>query len=345
MLSGLEKSPLLYIDPSYSIVAYNKEWQYPAQTEKAAFESIIKYKNLDQETVYIGFPWATLIDGLRTSKYGVELLLLELNYIKNIILSLNKKRVVTVCQHIYMKDFIQYFSVVGITDIFWTHKLKTDDVFNKIKLHGFSLFPAQTMEQYKNILYQMEEKYIQQLLERKPKYLVNFIGAYNPDIYLSDVRAQIFKDKEEKSFYIVERKEWHFNRIVYRKQMNGVQETIQELIKEEENTAEYLETMLWSDFTFCPTGSGPNSIRIYESLCLGSIPVILTNTLDLIGPVDLWAAASIIVPDNKAGYDQAKKILQTLSTEDKQKMKVAGLQLLKQVGPDAYASLILSSLK
>ena len=31
----------------------------------------------------------------------------------------------------------------------------------------------------------------------------------------------------------------------------------------------------------CPSGSGPNSIRFWESLAVGSIPVLLSDSLEL----------------------------------------------------------------
>ena len=39
--------------------------------------------------------------------------------------------------------------------------------------------------------------------------------------------------------------------------------------------------LLNSKYTLCPSGSGPNSIRLWESLACGSIPIILSDTLDL----------------------------------------------------------------
>jgi hypothetical protein len=39
--------------------------------------------------------------------------------------------------------------------------------------------------------------------------------------------------------------------------------------------------LLDSRFTLCPSGSGPNYIRLWESLACGCIPVLLADTLDL----------------------------------------------------------------
>ena len=42
---------------------------------------------------------------------------------------------------------------------------------------------------------------------------------------------------------------------------------------------EYKMTLAQSKFSLCPSGTGPNSIRIWESMSYGSIPVILADTL------------------------------------------------------------------
>ena len=36
-----------------------------------------------------------------------------------------------------------------------------------------------------------------------------------------------------------------------------------------------------SKYTLCPSGSGPNSIRLWEALAVGSLPIVLSDNLDL----------------------------------------------------------------
>ena len=54
----------------------------------------------------------------------------------------------------------------------------------------------------------------------------------------------------------------------------------------------YNRLLLESCFSLCPSGSGPNSIRLWESLACGSIPVLLADTLDLPYGID-WKNAII----------------------------------------------------
>jgi len=51
-----------------------------------------------------------------------------------------------------------------------------------------------------------------------------------------------------------------------------------------------------SRYSLCPSGSGPNSIRFWESLAVGSIPVLLADTLDLPKCFE-WYKAIIRLPE------------------------------------------------
>ena len=43
-------------------------------------------------------------------------------------------------------------------------------------------------------------------------------------------------------------------------------------------TEEFINVLKQSKFSLCPSGTGPNSTRLWESLSFGSIPVILADT-------------------------------------------------------------------
>jgi len=329
--------------PKPNVIVYDKEWQYPAKTEQAAYESIIQKNFSSDDMLYIAFPWATFIDGLRNHKKGIEKLFLELNYLQELIKKSNVKKVVTVCQHILLLEFIDYFKGVGIRTIFWSHKTIKESKLENITLKPFPLYPAQTEKEYKNILnmYDDSEKKLF-LSQQHKKYLTNFIGAYNEKIYLSNVRQHIFNDEGKAGYLIIKRGQWHFERAVYTQQIKGDNIHGANLLEEEKNTFEYLRVIKESEFTLCPTGSGPNSIRLFEALCLGSIPVLLTDTLDLPGKQEECEKATIIVEDSINGYKEAKTIMETMSEEEILEKKLAGLELIKKVGPNNYANIIIN---
>ena len=72
---------------------------------------------------------------------------------------------------------------------------------------------------------------------------------------------------------------------------------------------EYSALLLNSTFSLCPNGTGPNTIRFWESLSYGSIPVLLSNYHKLPEFVD-WDKVCIIYDDRDITnlYDYLKSI-------------------------------------
>lgn len=103
---------------------------------------------------------------------------------------------------------------------------------------------------------------------------------------------------------------------------------------------DYLDAICQSWFTLCPTGSGPNSIRIFESLALGSVPIILSRDLHLAGPSDLWERAAIIEDDSEDGYRRAVEHARRTTEAERLEMMAAGKTLFDHVGPGGYAGII-----
>jgi hypothetical protein len=341
MLTDINKYSKCLVDDNKNIIFFNKEWQYPAVTEWSSYISVAESNGIGNNAIYIGYPWATLIDGIRNHKKNIEYLIIELNFLKELIASKRKNAiVVTVCQHILLKEFIEYFKIIGIDIIFWSHKVVNQEHIDSIIIKPFPLYPAQTKDHYEKLISIDIYEYEKILIEKKIKYKANFIGAYNPKVYISDVRQHIFNDKSNSDFLIIERKEWHFEQIVYSKQIGNTTQKHQDLFEEEKRKKEYIKAIEESDFTLCPTGSGPNSIRIYESLCLGSIPVILSEDLDLPGQKQLWIDSCIITKDSKSGYEEVKKIISNMSAKEILQKKLNGFRLISSVGYKNYSKLI-----
>ena len=68
----------------------------------------------------------------------------------------------------------------------------------------------------------------------------------------------------------------------------------------------------------CPSGSGPNSIRLWESLAVGSIPILLADTLEL-PHHELWSNAILRVPESEV--EQIPKKLEEISLEKERQMR------------------------
>ncbi len=313
-----------------NVLAYPQSWQTPARTEMAAFESALRISNFNNN-LYVGFPWATLIDGLSAGFRDLDLLLIMLSQIKQQ-LSRTQGRVFSVSQHVDTLQHLEFFNSLGVTDLFWPHKTKDLEFVDGIRLRPFPLYPAQISTFPSNI-------------PAPKRFLANFFGAYTPKDYLSDVRGHIFALRgTTDKLRIVQRGDWHFQRAVYEEQMLGIEPD--DSIIDHENTykRQYLNAILASEFTLCPTGIGPNTTRIFETLALGVIPIVLTTSLHLPGDEYLWEQACVIRDDSKSGLDSALQHIKTLSETEIEDMRRAGIALYEQVGPKNYAELIQNGL-
>lgn len=64
---------------------------------------------------------------------------------------------------------------------------------------------------------------------------------------------------------------------------------------------DYIETSLRSKFVLCPRGGGTSSFRLFETLALGRVPVILSDEwMPPTGPD--WSAISIRIPEREAHH-------------------------------------------
>jgi hypothetical protein len=331
-LARRERAPNVELVLRDGSVAFPFHWQVPAATEKAAYESIlesVKRRDFD----YLGFPWATIIDGLRGNAPVAAKILMALKDASGFFATGGRRRV-TVAQHIHAMQFVDLFKVCGITDVFWSHATRDQFEVDGIRLHPFPLFPAQTPAAVPR-----NEG------SRPRRYLANFIGAYNPNLYLTNVREVIFNDQNQSGdLLIVKRDAWHFDRAVYREQIKGVRPDESSMSMEQRKTEEYLTAISDSWFTLCPSGSGPNSIRIFESLCLGSIPIVLTRDLRLPGPTSLWRRAAVIEDDSAAGFSRAIAFSRSMSSGARVTMLKAGEELFQIVGPKSFGELINDSM-
>ena len=310
-----------------SISAYSKHWQRPAATEETALLQVQAGGDpVDYD--YLGYAWATLMDGLKQRTKESRDILQALLHAQQTQAGDPSRRRATVAQHIRAINYFDLFQAIGITDVFWSHAVQSYQTSKGIRIHPFPLFPAQAPE------------YVGSEISEK-RHLANFVGAYNPKIYLSNVREVIFGDEGKYAdLHIIKRDRWHFDRAVYEEQISGRTASIDQLNTEAAMKRDYVDAIRQSWFTLCPTGSGPNSIRIFESLALGSIPIILTRELKLVGSQDLWDRAAIIEEDSADGYQRAVQRARTLSEAERVEMMSAGKTLFEQVGPNAFGDII-----
>jgi hypothetical protein len=143
--------------------------------------------------------------------------------------------------------------------------------------------------------------------------LYSFQGAYNPNWYLTDIRKRIFEMKHPTNCYVKHIGGWHFDKVVYSSMQNSKYE-LNESDSDNARTQKYNKLLLDSRYTLCPSGSGPNSIRFWEALAVGSIPILLADTLDLPEHY-LWCKAIIRVDEKNLYYIIFLKIILLIRTK------------------------------
>lgn len=250
-------------------------WQYPAITEKTFYNQNKLNDN------FLGFPWATIFD----KKYSFQLIY---NMLKQYINPNNEYY--SCCQHIIFRKFIPLWKALNIKTVYVSHKIKGEDMIDGIILKPCPLYAVNIETDKFNKEFQN-----QNLLNTERKILYNFIGGYQED-YLTQIRPNIFKMNHYENTIIKNTGDWHFNKLVYNEKQNFNQDLNLNL-EHNNKTKYYNELLLNSRYTLAPSGTGPNSIRFWEALGAGSIPVLLSDTLEL-PENELWDDAIIKLKEN-----------------------------------------------
>tara|TARA_R110000824_G_scaffold348039_1_gene534787 strand:+ start:3294 stop:4208 length:915 start_codon:yes stop_codon:yes gene_type:complete len=272
----------------------NLFWQYPVSTEKQFYVQ----NNYFPE--YLGFPWATVLDK------NINLNEVE-NYIKqNIDPDIEYY---TCCQHIRFRELESILFNLNVKKLYTPHKCIGEGRLGDIELLACPLFAVNYEDSTRNSVFKEKD-----LIEMKRPLLFSFMGGLQPG-YLTDIRERIFKMNKKQDVFIENTGGWHFNNIVYTNLQNFEQEE-NVSIEHKGGTQRYNEVMMNSRFSLCPSGTGPNSIRFWESLAIGTIPVLFSDTLEL-PHHELWENSIVRVEENKISdlYDILEKITPEEETE------------------------------
>jgi hypothetical protein len=284
------------------LIAYPHGWQQPARTEEWAYEQCSQRLPRSDLVQLVCFPWATLIDLLKKGHQQRAM-----HYIEAIDRAPPKKNLVraTVCQHIEAMSALPWFKAMKITDLFWSHARKGQYVVDGIRIHPFPLYPVRCHDQ---------ERAVVSAWSKRP-YLYSFIGAYQERLYLTPVREWLFQLPTRDDALTIRRGEWHYEKEVYVEQINKGQRSDAERAKELSEANQYVETLSQTRFSLCPSGSGPNSIRLWESLCFGTIPVLLSDQLQLPGREDEWRSAVIQTAETSEAVAALPQLLEKLDRD------------------------------
>lgn len=303
-------------------------WQQPNATEAFSARCLAAVGHSLQQS-YVAYPWATWIDRVSRGFPAA-----------NPPRAAQEPRGVraSVCQHIWALKHLELFKNSGITDLFWSHATQGVQHVDGIRIHPFPLYPVRcaTHPPASSLLAPSDRP-----------LLYSFQGAYAPELYLTPVRDWLLDLPPRPDAQLERRSEWHYQQEVYREQVHReVPDQSRHALLAEEATA-YVATLQTSCFALCPSGSGPNSIRLWEALGYGAIPVILSDQLQLPGPAELWQAAALVVPETQAAVAALPSQLEVLASDPQRllAMQQAGQQLWRRYGLNGFATDVVEFLR
>ncbi|MDD2728271.1 glycosyltransferase [Malikia sp.] len=301
-------------------------WQFPCRTEQDAWEQARSASScvaIVERDIYIGLPWATFIDRNQAHRVTLFLMASRLKQVRDFLAQHGiRLRVHTVCQHVFWYRHLDWFRDLGVTDLWISHKEQGWDEEEGIRLHAWSLYAVNYRDPAR-----------QAGLEIKPVAergtFASFVGAYMAH-YLSDVRLRLQGLAGLPGYEVRLTNQWHFNQSVYQYQVNG--EVPAADATDSAAVLGYNRMLSDSVFSLCPVGAGPNTLRLWESLATGAIPVVLSDRhqlpdLDVFAPGSglRWEDALILHPEDQLDALDAR--LRAIPSERLQEMQRKGRQL------------------
>lgn len=242
------------------------------------------------------------------------------------------------CQHIWALEHLELFHRAGITDLFWSHAVRGVTLISGIRLHPFPLYPVRCAT---------HPPTSPLLPPAQRPLLYIFQGAYAPRLYLTPVRDWLLELPPRPDALLERRQEWHYEQAVYREQVQGQAADAARHAQLSGEASAYATTLQRSCFALCPSGSGPNSIRLWEALGYGAIPVILSDQLQLPGPAELWEAAALMVPETQAAVAALPSQLEALAADPERllAMQQAGQELWHRYGLPGFVGDVVDFLR
>jgi hypothetical protein len=227
----------------------------------------------------------------------------------------------SVCQHIRWKEHPHRFEQAGINQLWIAHKEKGWDTEGQLRLHSWPLYAV-------NVLDPERREGLEIVPVENKTIFASFKGAHMKH-YPSDIRLRLKELAHLEGYEIEVTDLWHFNKVVYNYQIAN-KESDKEAIERQEIVA-YNRLLSQSLFSLCPGGAGPNTLRLWESLGAGAIPVVLSDryefpSLERMGLAnDTWDKAVIDLPE--AAVATLDGQIRNLSNEAQQTLRAQGHRL------------------
>jgi hypothetical protein len=210
----------------------------------------------------------------------------------------------TICQHIWYKEIIPYVQRMGVKVLFATHACENER-YGDLIVMPFPHYAVTGVEPHKvkDILY-------------------SFIGART-----SPVREQLFRMQLLENCCVKKRPRWHF----------WLSEQEKALFEKE-----YKDVLSRSRFSLCPRGTGPNTMRLWESLQAGAIPIIISDKLTLPEGIVDWQDCVIWIRETEFKKDSSiiNRVIKQISPEEENRLRKNGLEAYKKFSGTSFVTVI-----
>jgi hypothetical protein len=315
-------------------------WQFPCRTEGDAYarHAALEAPALRGDALhcYLGLPWATFIDRrqwpavelqtARTRLFGLRAALAECGL---------RLRVHTVCQHVYWERALPHWHALGLTDLWLSHLPAEAGPETRpgvaaaersgMQLHPWSLYAVNVEDPARRVGLRIGADPAARPL------LASFIGTHMPH-YLCDARLRLRALAAEPDIRIdVTTDRWHFEGVVYGHQVR--REPLEAHYAVDDDVRRYNEWLSDSVFALCPAGAGPNTLRLWEALAVGAIPVLIGPAPALprggsLAPVD-WDAIVLRCDADRLGELPAR--LRAVPLEERRRRQRLALEACDHV--------------
>lgn len=216
----------------------------------------------------------------------------------------------TICQHDNYMTLQSYFKQLNITKVFCPLHNTNNHLENiDIIPISFTTF-LEFGEKHKDILF-------------------SFVGCYTTHPIRERMKNRIVGEN------IIYRNNYHVDPNVFNNSIN--------LKQAEEN--QYKNILERSRFSICPRGSSPSSVRFWESLQTGSIPILISDFWKL--PDWDWSNTIIHINENefeKMTYNDISNILKNISTEQENIMRKNCKNVYNAFKKEKYKEYIMSNI-
>jgi hypothetical protein len=301
-----------------------KCWQTPAQTEKFYYVNHLLYANhcdtkyKHKDLYYFAFPWASFLDYYNKDydsviyepnnpKFEQNIRILQS---RGYLISDTNYTITTICQHIYWYKLIHIWKHLNITHAYCSHLTNhpATILVPDIKFASWSLYAVNKENTFRN-------KNLFYIPPKNKKYLCSFIGCIDEPFYRSDIRRKIYNIMTSCSHadvFLSVNQDWFFRNETF---SSNIATTITKDVEQ------YNTVLSNSVFSLCPEGSGPNTIRLWESMSVGSIPVLFEN--DWVKPeISYFDWSDLAITIKKTEIKDLIEILKSVSVERIEQMSI-----------------------